>query len=279
MKVILASFITLGSAQDDGVVAYNYDDNTYEYSYSYYDDSSVSGIQERRKKKKKKNKNYTTPPPTTTTTTIYESTTTTTTTTSTTTTTTTTAAAYDPYTTIDGGAGSSQYGYGNNEDVQNGGQNGGANYGANGGGQYGGGGGSEELASDLSCWTCEATSVEDCQASGTLVDCLENEESCELEVRTRLNQQSGEYFIERISTGCKQKLACENNQKNNFIGKMGNFNKNKDITQCRPETDQGYDHSVCRQCCSTDNCVNADGNFWDPQTRWQWGQKNGRYGV
>jgi len=64
---------------------------------------------------------------------------------------------------MDGGAGSSQYGYGNNEDVQNGGQNGGANYGANGGGQYGGGGGSEELASDLSCWTCEATSVEDCQ--------------------------------------------------------------------------------------------------------------------
>jgi len=271
MKVILAAFITLGSAQDDGVVAYNYDDNTYEYSYSYYDDSSVSGIQERRKKKKKKNKNYNPPPPTTTTTTTEEPTTTTTTTTSTTTTTTTTTTSTS-YTTMNGGAGSSQYGYGMNGG-QNGGQNGGANYGAN------GGAGGEEPASNLSCWTCIATSVEDCQASGSLVSCLENEESCELEVRTRLNQQSGEYFIERISTGCKQKLACQNNQENNFIGKMGNFKKNKDITQCRPETDQGYDHSVCRQCCWTDNCVNADGNFWDPQTRWQWGQNNGRYGV
>ncbi|CAG5080218.1 Oidioi.mRNA.OKI2018_I69.PAR.g9508.t1.cds [Oikopleura dioica] len=271
MKVILAAFISLGSAQDDGVVAYNYDDNTYEYSYSYYDDSSsLDGDLARRKKKKKKaNKNYTTPPPTTTPPTTYPPTTTTSTTTTTTTTTTT-------YTTDNYGAEASQYGYDSGAN-QNGGANGGANYGNNGG--YGGDGGEDEPASNLSCWTCVATSIEDCQANGSLVSCLENEESCELEVRTRLNSESGDYFVEQIMTGCKQKLACQNNQSNNFIGKMGNFNKKKAETQCRPETDQGYDHSVCRQCCWTDNCVNADGNFWDPQTRWQWGQNNGRYGV
>jgi hypothetical protein len=61
---------------------------------------------------------------------------------------------------MNGGAGASQYGYGNNGG-QNDGQNRGANYGANGGGENGGG--SEEPASNLSCWTCVATSVEDCQ--------------------------------------------------------------------------------------------------------------------
>lgn len=103
--------------------------------------------------------------------------------------------------------------------------------------------------------------------------CLENEESCELEIRTRLNQETGEYDQIGVTTGCKQLEACQNNQRQNFV------EKDKDLTQCRPETDKGYTHSVCRQCCWEEDCVGDAGNFWDPQTRWQWGQENGRYGI
>lgn len=144
----------------------------------------------------------------------------------------------------------------------------------NGGNNYGpsGPGTTQAPAPAISCFTCHGQTVEECQASGTIVACLENEESCELEVRTRYNTELAEYQQVGVITGCKQKLACQNNQKQNFIG-------NKDHTQCRPEIDQGYDHSVCRQCCWEDDCVDNNGNFWDPQTRWQWGQDNGRYGI
>ena len=129
-------------------------------------------------------------------------------------------------------------------------------------------------------------------AAGSIVECEENEDSCELEVRTRLNSATGYYDQIGIITGCKQKLACQNNQRQNFVG------NDKDNTQCRPETDKGYDHSVrtslikiyliiriikilkvCRQCCWDNDCVGNSGNFWDPQTRWQWKQENGRYGI
>ena len=41
--------------------------------------------------------------------------------------------------------------------------------------------------------------------------------------------------IEQIQMGCKQRLACENNKRQNFVGRVPAW------TQCRPEA--GYEHS------------------------------------
>ena len=73
--------------------------------------------------------------------------------------------------------------------------------------------------------------------------------------------------VNQYRSQCKQKRACRNNQKQNFYP---NFWKNRDQSQCRPEEDKGYDHSVCRQCCFEDLCTIRDGEMWLPETRWQW---------
>merc|ERR1712037_625627 len=125
--------------------------------------------------------------------------------------------------------------------------------------------------SGLRCWKCDADSVADCKAQGEIEICDENEDSCQLEIRTRKSK------LTKIKTGCKQKIACKRNQANNFFRQS--FWYRKDQTQCRPETNRLNIFSVCRQCCWTDNCVNADNNLWLPATRWQWGQENGRVGV
>merc|ERR1712037_845580 len=108
-------------------------------------------------------------------------------------------------------------------------------------------------AAKLSCWTCHAYSMADCNAQGSLVACQSNQESCELEIRERQGK------TEQILMGCKQKMACENNKKQNFWG------NNPSWTQCRPEP--GYTHSVCRQCCETDSCTKD----WYPTDRPGWG--------
>ena len=59
--------------------------------------------------------------------------------------------------------------------------------------------------------------------------CLHNQGSCELEIRERGGR------ILSIQMGCKQKLACENNKRQNFWG------RNPSYTQCRPEP--GHVHS------------------------------------
>ena len=59
--------------------------------------------------------------------------------------------------------------------------------------------------------------------------CLHNQGSCELEIRERGGR------ILSIQMGCKQKLACENNKRQNFWG------RNPSFTQCRPEP--GHVHS------------------------------------
>lgn len=105
---------------------------------------------------------------------------------------------------------------------------------------------------NLQCWTCDATSVSECHFQGTLETCQDNEESCQYEQRKRKG------VVTQIKTGCKATDSCENNKKQNFIGKW-NF------TQCRPESTQA--HSVCRQCCDTDNCTKS---YPENPTRKQW---------
>lgn len=115
-----------------------------------------------------------------------------------------------------------------------------------------------EKAPLLKCWNCHADSFDLCEQTGYLQTCQENEESCELEIRERKG------FVLQIFTGCKSKEACTNNMANNFQG------TNPAYTQCRPEgPEEGYMHSVCRQCCSEENCI-KDPDWWFPQTRDEW---------
>lgn len=290
-------FLAVTKAQYDDAGDTNYDvDGTatsYVYDSNYvYDGDGLIGERKRTqaqkdaakaaKQKAKQQAKYTQPPTTTTPkpTTVYETTEPTTTAAQTTSEATTidsysTVTTDGPPLTTDGGnnpyaPGGDTYGQGGNQNQ--GGNNNSGNYGNNAPDTPTEGG-----AANLTCFTCNAQTVDECLATGELRACLENEESCELEVRTRYNKETEVYDQVGVITGCKQLLACQNNQKQNFFGT--NFQKDKDVTQCRPETDQGYDHSVCRQCCWEDDCVANGGNFWDPQTRWQWGQTNGRYGI
>ncbi|CAG5106341.1 Oidioi.mRNA.OKI2018_I69.chr1.g2799.t1.cds [Oikopleura dioica] len=122
-------------------------------------------------------------------------------------------------------------------------------------------------AAKLSCWTCHAYSMADCNAQGSLVACQSNQESCELEIRERQGK------TEQIRMGCKQKMACENNKMQNFWGNNPAWQGSLELklpnpaawTQCRPEP--GYTHSVCRQCCETDSCTKD----WYPTDRPGWG--------
>ena len=58
--------------------------------------------------------------------------------------------------------------------------------------------------------------------------------------------------------GCKEFGACKANRKQNFIkGRFG---------QCRPDIVNGP--SVCRQCCTTDQCT----RFYNPKTFLEWSQ-------
>lgn len=121
----------------------------------------------------------------------------------------------------------------------------------------------------LKCWRCHAKSFEECAQNGYEETCQSNQESCELEIRERSHVRGQARYIESIMTGCKQKLACANNQAQNFQ------NANPDYTQCRPEAE--YGHSVCRQCCEEDNCVKSP-EWWYPTTRSEWaytGESNG----
>jgi len=111
-------------------------------------------------------------------------------------------------------------------------------------------------AKTMSCWSCKnAYSIEECMSAGYLETCQSNQESCELEIRERNG------YIIQVHTGCKQKLACENNKAQNFQ------TSNPAYTQCRPEP--GYTHSVCRQCCYDSSCV-TDPDFWYPASREEW---------
>lgn len=115
----------------------------------------------------------------------------------------------------------------------------------------------------MTCWSCHASSYEECGKNGYEQRCNPGD-VCYLEVRER---RDGRYFSQ-IAMGCLQDMACENN-------KMQNFNQpNVDHTQCKPETK--YRESVCRQCCAESNCT-KDPSWWQPATREEWAYPDSPY--
>lgn len=91
----------------------------------------------------------------------------------------------------------------------------------------------------LSCWHCDASDIFSCLQTGQSKTCLDNEQSCQVEIRKRDGRD------EKITMGCKAIDACK-------INKMQNFSEKAKRGQCRPKSNKGP--SVCRQCCNTQNC-------------------------
>jgi len=130
------------------------------------------------------------------------------------------------------------------------------NYQAN-GQQYPAAGTYQAPAYGLSCWKCNADSFDLCEKRGYEEKCQPNQEVCELEIRERMG------YIYQIHMGCKSADACANNKKANFD------NPNPHYTQCRPEKNMGYHHSVCRQCCHDSMCTKSP-SWWYPASREEW---------
>lgn len=114
--------------------------------------------------------------------------------------------------------------------------------------------------SGLKCWKCNSNTLEQCELGGYEETCQDQNQSCELEIRERDGN------VSQISMGCKQTTACKAQRNQNFN------NANSKFTQCRPE--QGFGHSVCRQCCSFNFCTRPKpGKYWFPNDRSEWSRK------
>jgi len=93
-------------------------------------------------------------------------------------------------------------------------------------------------ANALMCWKCtDEESNEACIENGTIEQCQESQAACQNEIRTVQGKL-------KIDKRCKQKEACENNEKQN--GGMPGFTP----LQCSMEPTG----SVCRCCCYTNEC-------------------------
>ena len=115
------------------------------------------------------------------------------------------------------------------------------------------------------CWTCQSTSITDCQNSGSNVECHQGDYGgCMVEMYV----ESG--TLRELKMGCKQPAACEQQKSVNFWDFLGNptviaareahapYDR---FTVCKPETaNNSYQpRSKCTQCCTTDNCFNQTG--------------------
>ena len=101
------------------------------------------------------------------------------------------------------------------------------------------------------CFTCNGTSIEDCEETGSIEKCMENEQVCEIEIR----RQRGRTY--RVAMGCKWRQACEDNKIQNFKGPkhvLGYPRKYEEF-QCHNNWWWKKSGSVCRQCCDGNaNC-------------------------
>merc|ERR1712046_337662 len=94
---------------------------------------------------------------------------------------------------------------------------------------------------DFKCLTCRGKNLTECLKTATYEHCHIGE-TCRVEIRKRNG------VVREMIHGCKQEHACNDQQKQNFAPP-----ENKSQHQCRPFATRGP--SVCRACCSSDNCT------------------------
>merc|ERR1712130_175513 len=116
----------------------------------------------------------------------------------------------------------------------------------------------------IHCWTCDANTLEDCNAHGRTQQCNQGQ-VCAVTVRKRGFQ------YDKIILGCKQKQACQTNRDMNFHGPFPHQ------YQCKLNPANQHEHSVCRQCCYAAHCFAYNGLSarngiikWDEFTDQMW---------
>merc|ERR1712130_823883 len=106
-------------------------------------------------------------------------------------------------------------------------------------------------ANALDCLTRNSESWADCLANGVATTCNSNQEVCQVHERKRAGA------VYRVQSGCKQKQACVNNKKHNFVNADLAYSQ---MDHCQPDATGKDSQSVCRQCCNDTadaNCAMA----------------------
>jgi len=102
------------------------------------------------------------------------------------------------------------------------------------------------IPSALRCYECQSSvSNQDCIRRGKLATCQSNQGSCQNTVRINHGRL-------QISKGCKQTQACENNLRQNRIGRVTNTKNEK--WGVHAQCSFSWQQTTCRCCCSSDKC-------------------------
>jgi len=122
----------------------------------------------------------------------------------------------------------------------------------------------------LQCMVCNGRSYDECYRNGIARRCSEHEDACFLEVRYQGTSIVG------VMSGCKQKVACINDMKQNFFD-FNEYNQrgvnllDHGKHDCQLYTGSKHGNSVCRNCCFEDFCTDG----WQPQSFEDWNISKG----
>lgn len=122
----------------------------------------------------------------------------------------------------------------------------------------------------LECMVCNGRSYDECYRNGIARRCSEHEDACFLEVRYQGTAIVG------VMSGCKQKVACINDMKQNFFD-FNEYNQrgvnllDHGKHDCQLYTGSKHGNSVCRNCCFEDFCTDG----WQPQSFEDWNISKG----
>merc|ERR1711937_970022 len=122
----------------------------------------------------------------------------------------------------------------------------------------------------LECMVCNGRSYDECYRNGIARRCSEHEDACFLEVRYQGTSIVG------VMSGCKQKVACINDMKQNFFD-FNEYNQrgvnllDHGKHDCQLYTGSKHGNSVCRNCCFEDFCTDG----WQPQSFEDWNISKG----
>ena len=122
----------------------------------------------------------------------------------------------------------------------------------------------------LECMVCNGRSYDECYRNGIARRCSEHEDACFLEVRYQGTSIVG------VMSGCKQKVACINDMKQNFFD-FNEYNQrgvnllDHGKHDCQLYTGSKHGNSVCRNCCFEDFCTDG----WQPQSFDDWNISKG----
>jgi hypothetical protein len=122
----------------------------------------------------------------------------------------------------------------------------------------------------LECMVCNGRSYDDCYRNGIARRCSEHEDACFLEVRYQGINIIG------VMSGCKQKVACINDMKQNFFDYNEYNQRGVNLLDhgkhdCQLYTGSKQGNSVCRNCCFEDFCTDG----WQPQSFEDWNISKG----